>query len=406
MILNRFKKALLCGGILLLVVGAGVFATVKYLTSPRRDTPLVYATNAELLELWNDYKANNIEPSSHRTLDKSQNNITTSEGESYTMLRAVWMDDKTTFDQSWQFTQDNLQRKSDHLLSWKFGQQPNGSYGILTNAGGENTASDGDVDTALSLLMAYSRWNQTNYLYWAKQMISSIWAQEVVMVNGKPVLTADNLEQNSLTNVVVNPSYFSPYSFKIFAKVDPKDDWTGLTNNSYTLLSAFSKANLDKKSSTGLPPDWIAMDRTTGQFVPTTASNLDTNYGYDALRIPFRLALDYQWFKDPRDKAVLNQFGFLNQQWQKNQSIKAMYAHDGAVVGNYESPAMYGGAIGYFTVIHPATAQKIYQLKLQTLYSPDKQEWNTSLNYYDDNWAWFGIALTQHALPNLAEINH
>ena len=34
--------------------------------------------------------------------------------------------------------------------------------------------------------------------------------------------------------------------------------------------------------------------------------------------------------------------------------------------------------------------------------NPDKQQWKNALSYYDDNWAWFGIALTQHALPNLA----
>ena len=40
------------------------------------------------------------------------------------MLRAVWMGDKQTFDQSWTWTKDNLQHKTtDHLFSWLFGKQ-------------------------------------------------------------------------------------------------------------------------------------------------------------------------------------------------------------------------------------------------------------------------------------------
>ena len=61
-----------------------------------------------------------VEQGTGRTLDPSQGGITTSEGQSYTMMRAVWSDDRATFDSSWQWTKDNLQRP-DRLLSWRFG---------------------------------------------------------------------------------------------------------------------------------------------------------------------------------------------------------------------------------------------------------------------------------------------
>lgn len=400
-----FKKISLITGAVLLILGVGAYAVLRHLDNPVRATPIVYSNNAMLLELWNNYKAVTIENGSNRTLDKSQNNITTSEGQSYTMLRAVWMDDKTTFDNSWKFSKENLQR-SDKLLSWKFGQKADGSYGLLTDIGGQNTASDADVDTALSLLMAYSRWNDPSYLFQAKEMIASIWNKEVVMVAGKPVLAANDLEKSSTDSIVVNPSYFSPYSFKLFAAADTTHDWTGLTNNSYDILSAVSQSKLGSTSSSGLPPNWIKMNLQTGAFIPNASPNLDTNYGYDALRTPFRLTLDYQWNKDPRDKKVLENYGFLQDTWNKNKSLKAVYKHDGTINDNYETPAMYGGAIGYFMVVHPETAKEVYKQKLQTLYSPDKQQWKISLSYYDDNWAWFGIALSQNALPNLAAMNN
>jgi endoglucanase len=311
------------------------------------------------------------------------------------------MDDKATFDKSWHFTQNNLQRP-DHLFSWRYGQIKPGIYGVETAQGGQNTATDGDEDIAMSLLMAYSRWNQPQYLSDAKPIISSIWNKEVVTINGKPVLAADNLESGTSTNVVVNPSYFAFANYKLFATIDPAHDWNGLSANAYSLLSRVSQAKLDKAKSAGLPPDWIQMNRATGAFVAAAAPNLDTNYGYDAMRIPFRLALDYNWFKDGRDTQVLGQFGFLRQFWQNTHVLNAIYAHDGAVVASYESPAMYGGAMGYFNLIDPKDASAIYKTKLVTLYSPDQQSWKAPApGYYEDNWAWFGLALTQNALPNL-----
>lgn len=402
--MKRIQNLFFITGIVLFVLAGGIAATIGYLNSRQRAVPIVFSKNAMLLETWNANKKNNIEPTSGRTIDKSQNNLTTSEGQSYTMLRAVWMDDRATFDKSWQFTKNNLQRP-DHLFSWKYGKLANNKYGILVNAGGQNTASDADQDIALGLLMAYSRWNETSYLTAAQPIINSIWQNEVININGEPVLTADDLEKNSPSTVVVNPSYFAFANYKVFAKVDTKHDWNNLASNSYNLLNKLSTAKLGKSSSAGLPPDWVEIDRLSGNFSPPKSDNLDTNFGYDAMRIPFRLALDYSWFKDARDKEALSHYGFLRQFWQHTHVLNAVYAHDGSVVAGYESPAIYGGTIGYFVNIDPNDAKDIYQTKLQALYSPDQQSWKAPApGYYEDNWAWFGIALTQNALPNLTAV--
>jgi endo-1,4-beta-D-glucanase Y len=401
--MKQIHTSLLVTGAVLVLVSAAIVVTVSYFNSHQRAVPIVFSNNALLLETYKSYKSTKIEPTSGRTIDPSQKDLTTSEGESYTMLRSVWMDDKSTFDSSLKFSQNNLQRP-DHLFSWKYGKLASGGYGILTDIGGKNTASDADSDIALSLLMAYSRWNDTKYLDAARPIITSIWQQEVVMVAGKPVLTADNLERNSPSSVVVNPSYFGFANFKTFAKIDPTHDWTGLATNSYTLLNKLSADKLDKASSDGLPPDWITLDRTTGAFMPAASPNLDTNFGYDAMRIPFRLALDYSWTKDGRDYDSLSRYGFLKQFYENTHVLNATYAHDGSVVAGYESPAMYGATIGYFNIADKADAQSVYKSKLQTLYSPDQQSWKAPApGYYEDNWAWFGLALTQHALPNLTE---
>ena len=399
--MDKFRKSFLAVTIITALAITGIIAAIAYNNSPRKDSPVVFAKNDTLLELYNSSKVNTIEPKTNRTLDKQQANISTSEGQSYTMLRAVYVDDQKQYDASFQWAKDNLQR-SDHLYSWKFGRNANGSYGILDTAGGKNTASDGDTDIAMSLLMAYSRWREDKYLYDAKTIISSIWDKEVVMVAGRPVLVADDLERNDTTQVVVNPSYFSPTAYKLFAKVDSAHDWTGLVDNSYRILGDVSTSPLDATNSVGLPPDWVIMNRQTGAFSAPVSSEQTTNFGYDAMRIPFRMALDYQWFKDPRDKQVLGKFSFLQDEWAKRHQLSAIYGHDGSIKADYEAtPAIYGGVIGYFSTMHADTAKDIVTAKLQSLYDPNGQKWKTELGYYDDNWAWFGLGLSLHALPKI-----
>lgn len=362
--------------------------------------PVIFSTDRMLLELWNTYKTGILEPESLRALDRSQGNITTSEGQSYTMMRAAWMDDIATFDTAWQWTKDNMQR-DDKLISWKFGELKNGTYGIQADVGGNNTATDGDTDIALSLLMAASRWKEPLYLYDAQDMLKSIWEKEVVIINGKPVLVANDIERLDKKSVIVNPSYFAPYAYKEFAKVDPERDWEALADNSYDIVFAASDSTLDKEKTAGLTPNWIRIDRTTGEVKP--APELDSNYGYDAFRTPWRLALDWKWNEDVRAKQVLAKYSVLADEWRANNSLNAVYGHDGTVISNDKVPAAYGANIGYFMVTEPELAKEIYETRLLTLYSADTQSWNRPLGYYDDNWAWFGMALYENNLPNLVE---
>lgn len=399
---THFKIPIIIAGVIIVIGSLAVLGLAFYQHTAKTKPPLVFSNNEMLLDMWRSYKKDTIEQSTGRTIDKSQGNISTSEGESYTMLRSVWMDDRGTFDKSWTWTQDYLQRK-DNLLSWRYGPLNDGTgrYGIQTAQGGENTASDGDSDTALALLMAYKRWNDPKYVTAAKEIISSMWKHEVVMVAGKPVLTADNLETNRPGTVTVNPSYFSPYAYRLFAQVDPSNDWMGLVDNSYAVLGQVMTDKLGSTKSVGLPPDWVMLDRKTGAATPPSGS-LTTNYGYDAMRVPWRLALDYQWYHDSRDKSLIDQMSFLKTTYQQTGKLMAGYAHDGTATENYESASMYGTAIGALENQDPGLAKKMYTDKLLPLYNPDTQAEIENLGYYDANWGWFGIALAQNALPNIA----
>ncbi len=390
-------------GALCLIAGILIAATVAYHNSDKGKTPIVFSPKDTLASIWRNYKIQYLEKSSGRTLDKQHNNITTSEAESYTMLRAVWMDDQQTFDQSWAWTSLNLARPKDHLFSWLYGRKPNGRYGIRTDIGGQNSASDADTDIALSLIFAYSRWQQDSYLGAAKLIVNDIWNQEVVIINNKPYLLANNVEKlNGGQEVVINPSYFEPYAYKLFAQIDHNHAWLALADNSYDVIKASLNNNLDKSVSGDLPPNWIYVDRLTGA-ISAPKNNLDTNYGFDAMRVPWHMALSWEWNQDSRAQEILSMMKFLSTEWNKNHALDAQYGHDGRPAAEFEAPAMYGTSLGYFLVSDAQNATSVYETKIISLYDPDKNDWRQTLSYYDDNWAWFGLALYYNFLPNLAE---
>lgn len=394
-------------GISIVVIGLGVTVYVLAFSSDKVDEKKVFSRSTMLSGLWNSYKLEYWEEDTGRTLDKQQNNITTSEGQSYTMLRAVWQSDKDTFDTSWDWTKEQLQRE-DNLFSWRWGQKTDGTYGVLADQGGQNTAADADSDIALALAMAASRWQQASYLTDAETVIDAIWEEEVLTVKGVPYLASNNLEKTSLKDAVMNPSYLSPYAFRVFDKVDtnPKHDWMALVDSSYDFINKSMDSKLDTAETAQLVPDWVLLDKQTGEIrAPDAETNtkLTTWYGYNAMRTAWRLGLDYQWNNEPRAKSTLEKMDILGREWKNNKTIYSIYSHDGTVISKDEPPEVYGTSIGYFKTVDLSTADEIYKTKLETLYDQNNNKWIIPMSYYSDNWTWFGMALYDNRLANLAE---
>jgi endoglucanase len=136
--------------------------------------------------------------------------------------------------------------------------------------------------------------------------------------------------------------------------------------------------------------------------VPTT-ENLTTNYSYDAMRVPWRLGMDYTWNNEPRAKALLEKMSFLGKQWQDNKVLYSTYGHDGEVISRDEVAENYGTSLAYFDVTDEAKANEVYDQKIKTLYDQNTNSWKEPLTYYAANWVWFGIALHEDQLPNLVK---
>lgn len=392
-------------GIILIAVSVLSFG-IFYFGNKPLEANRSFSNHDVLANIWENYKKGYVDASG-RTVDPASTqgqDITTSEGQSYTMLRSVWMSDKATFDLASQWTLKNLQQQGNGVFSWLYGKRPDGSAGILIQKGGANSASDADTDIALSLVFAYSRWNDPQYLAQAKEIINGIWDNDVAIINGNPYMTADNLEKNS-QKPIINPSYLAPYAYRIFAVVDrnPQHDWGKLVETSYRVLNESIYSPLDKQQSANIPANWVRINRLTEKLEATGDKTLGTDFSFDAMRVAFRVALDSQWYQDPRANEVLYRMQFLADEFKKQGYLFTDYAHDGQVLQTTEAPSMYGGSIGYFMATDSDLAQQMFTNKLQILYDPTAKSWKKDLPYYDDNWAWFGMALYYGELQNLAK---
>ena len=377
-------------GYLFLLGAIGIAFYVWYRHAPASTASRPFSSYAMLSSSWQNYKQQFINKDG-RVIDHSHDETTTSEGQSYAMLRAVWVDDKEIFDTVWNFTKNTLKRKENNLFGWKWGKQSNGTYGF-SNGGGENSAPDGDIDIALSLIFASKKWSDKNYLDEAKKIIDDVWKYDTDTAAGKRYIIGGAWAKND-KKLIINPSYFAPYALKIFAKIDKKNDWNSLVEPGYKLLMDSGQEGLDKGRGVGLPPNWLAIDRQSGALQAPATNGLTTDYSYDALRVPWRIAVDYQWNKDDRARTYLtNAFKTLEDIYDSSGLLSNSYSHDGQALSQNENPAMYATFLSYLLLKDKKKAQKLYEEKIIRLYSTDQNTFRKDLPYYEQNWLWFGSA--------------
>ena len=353
-----------------------------------RDPDEAYLANA-----WKAYKTSQI-VSYGQVIDAYNNGRTTSEGQSYALLRAVWMDDKDEFAGVWSWTKDHMQyRTNDKLFSWLW--EKRGEKYVQIDS---ETASDADQDIALALLMAYKQWGDPTYLKNAQNIISDIWTHEVVEIDGKHYLVSGASARRG-DGYLINPSYFSPATYKIFAEVDLEHDWISVVDSSYSILNELSVAA--SSGDVRLPSDWVLIDAKTGTLgsASTYVSNTADQYGYDAFRVMWRIALDAEWNHEPRAEEYLRQYhDFFHEKW-KVQGLASVYTTDGQPVIDEGNISTDVGALSVFVVTDEALAEEFYQERVAHTYNDDGY-WGNPNNYYDQNWAWFGTALYAGKLTN------
>ena len=342
-----------------------------------------------LQESWIAYRQRFVQEDG-RVIDREDGDRSTSEGQAYAMLRAVLINDPGTFVKTLNWAEQNLTRRGedgdrlDQLWSWKWGRNATGQWDTIDS----NFASDADIDAATALIFASRRWNCPEYLELAKVKLTDIWNYSTaeLAANSRILLPGPAAAfWNQPDTLILNPSYFAPYAFRLFDQVDPEHDWISLVDSSYQLLEASSDI-----SAVGLPSDWIALNPQTAELSPVEDSNLQSQYGFDAYRVWWRVALDAAWFQEPQAEQYLRQhLAHLEQFWQDEQQIPARFDMQGKPTADYEATAQYATLYAAFVLTEPQIAEQIYQQKLEPQYR--QGFWDNNSAYYTQNLAWLGL---------------
>jgi endoglucanase len=328
---------------------------------------------------WSAYLARFVQPDG-RVVDPKAGGITTSEGQAYALLRAVWMGDRPAFDRALSWAVERLNRgvRKDRLWAWKWDRR------VVDTA----FATDADQDAALALLMAARTWNDDAYRALARGMLADLWGQATLVAGGRRFLLAgDTLCQGGRCRV--NPSYYAPYAYRVFAREDPGHAWQELVDTSYVLLERNSAL-----TATRLPSDWLLLDVATGAL--SAAGEKDGRYSYDAFRTHWRVRLDGVLFGEERARTYLaSSLAWLAERYRQDRRLPASVLPDGRAGADYESLEMLAALAPALEEAAPDVAE-LLGARVDAALSDGL--WGDRDSYYLQNWAWFGTALRLRAL--------
>lgn len=262
-----------------------------------------------------------------------------SEGIGYGMMLAVAAGDRTLFDALWTYYQANVD--GNGLMHWRIA----GCGG----PSGMNSATDGDIDTAMALIQASCKWG-SSYAQPARDLIGKIKAREIVVQNGLQVVKPGDAFNDA---TCVNPSYMAPGFFRAFGRfTSDAAFWDKVATDSYTIINRLAHA------TTGLVPNW---GHTDGSAPHGECNRPDARlYSYDAARTPWRIATDYRFWGTEAARTLLTKHVAFAKQ-KGIDSIGDKYNLDGSVVNGFHTPVTTGAFATATVVSDGATANQFYQ---------------------------------------------
>jgi endo-1,4-beta-D-glucanase Y len=243
-----------------------------------------YGSSQDAASAYNTWKANYVEPcGTNEFRVKFDNpNQTVSEGIGYGMLLAAYAADKALFDGLWTYYKHYAD--TNGLMNWRIEG--------CTNASGFGSATDGDFDAAMALIVAARQWpNDTlpyAYTFEAWAMIQALQQWGLQPAGSPGQFQPTNGDQWGFSSTCRNPSYFAPAYYQMFEYYVPWQPlvWALGRTAGYAML----QANVD--TNTGLVSNWCDENGTPN------SCNGPNEYGWDACRHPWRMGVCAAWYGD------------------------------------------------------------------------------------------------------------
>lgn len=242
-----------------------------------------------------------------------RNAVSVSESHGHGMLATAIMagydqNAKQYFDGLYRFYKAHPSINNSSLMGW---QQIMDVYcNIVDNPdGGNDSATDGDMDIAYALLLADSQWGSKgtiNYLNEAKGIITAIMKNEVNQTEWILKLGDWVNDNNQKYGSGTRTSDFMISHLKAFENMTGDHKWNKVTNKIYDIVNnLFHCYSLN----TGLLPDFSI--KHNSHYKPAPPFYLETpydgDYNWNACRTPWRLSIDYLLTGDKRELPLLRQ---------------------------------------------------------------------------------------------------
>jgi len=223
----------------------------------------------------------------------------------------------------------------------------------------DDSATDGDLDIAFSLLVAHAQWGSNraiNYLAEGKKVIAAIMAHDVNPTTHLTMLGdwADTsapyyaqhysgatgpygTEPHTNYHWGTRPSDFMIDHFRAYGTASGDAGWTAVVDAHHALVAHFDN-DIAGSKTTGLLPDFVVANTVAGAQPAKTdyLEGPDGTYAYISCRVPWHLGTDFLVSGDPRAKTAAAKLSA----WAKGKtggnpkSIVDGYALNGTATGS------------------------------------------------------------------------
>lgn len=259
-------------------------------------------------EMWkNKYLRNDCNDGQYYVYFDTKNTLNVSEGLGYGMLITAYMAGidplaKFYFDGLYNFYKAHPSAINPYLMAWE--QVP----GCQNNPnGGNNAATDGDIDIAYGMLLAKAQWGNKCVAQYDQEginVINAIMKDEINPETYSIKLGDWAQKHEPKFYYATRSSDFIMDHFKVFRNYSTDAKWDSVIDRNYKLIENITTKYAPK---TGFMPDFIVDIDKGGR--PATRdfleSDNDGSYYYNSCRYPWRISMDYLLYGDQRAKNAM-----------------------------------------------------------------------------------------------------
>ena len=317
---------------------------------------------------WDRYRSCCIQPDG-RVIDRSRQNVTTSEGEAYALFFALVQNDPALFSRLLSWTRNNLSRGdlSRHLPAWLWGREKNGKWGVID----DNSATDADIWLSYDLLEGGRLWHRPEYVRLGERLSLLISRKDFANLPGFGFFPLGGERGFHPDRMLwrTNPSYFPPFLMRFMEVRFGGIKWGGLPRRFLGLMQSVSPC--------GFVPDWVAYERGKGWRRDPVTGPIGS---YDAIRV-------YLWAgmtssRDPEEQALLSRLrGWV----QKGIPWPTLFVNTKTCSAYGKFPP--GFAVAYLPFVRRqglSSFREAYRILISRLWVKDDTD------YYDTNLYLFG----------------